>query len=95
MLTYYLPRGKVTKVKNLLADKQEEQEELEPEQVRPDEMVSHWHHVSHCQPGEDSFMNFNQNLTLALVSDSDKMDIAKMTPPVAQRTYWCLHIGGG
>ena len=44
MLTYYLPKEKVRKVKNLLANKEGEQDpELEP--VQPDEIVSHWHRV--------------------------------------------------
>lgn len=34
-------------------------------------------------------MTFIQNLTLALVSDIDKLSIAKMPPPVAQRTLRC------
>ena len=87
MLTYYLPKGKVTKVKNLLASKQEEQEGSESEPVRADEIVSHWHHVSHSPNWRIQFMTFIQNLTLALVSDVDKVSTTKMPPPVAQRTY--------
>lgn len=45
MLTYYLPKEKVRKVKNLLANKEEAQEP-EPEPDQADEIVSHWHHVS-------------------------------------------------
>ena len=45
MLTYYLPKEKVRKVKNLLANKGGE-EEPEPEPVQVDEIVSHWHRVS-------------------------------------------------
>jgi len=71
LLTYYLPKGKVIKVKNLLASKQEEQEGPEPEPVQADEVVSHWH----------------QNLTLALVSDVDKMNVTKMPPSVAQHMH--------
>lgn len=44
VLTYYLPKGKVRKVKNLLASEQEEQEQ-ESEPVQADEILSHWHHV--------------------------------------------------
>ena len=36
-------------------------------------------------------MTFIQNLTLALVSDTDKLSIAKMPPPVSQRTHWYLY----
>ena len=51
VLTYYLPKEKIRKVKNLLANKEGEQEpELEP--VQADEVISHWHHVSCCRdPG--------------------------------------------
>lgn len=31
-----------------------------------------------------------QNLTLALISDVDKLSIAKMPPPVSQRLCLCL-----
>ncbi|KAF9780224.1 cleft lip and palate associated transmembrane protein [Thelephora terrestris] len=69
-LTYYLPKGKIRKVKNLLGGKQEVREQgSEPEPA--DEIVSHWHH----------------NLTLALVSDTDKLNIAKIPPPVAQHVH--------
>jgi len=44
VLTYYLPKEKVRKVKNLLASKEGKQEP-EPEPVQADEIVSHWHHV--------------------------------------------------
>jgi hypothetical protein len=47
VLTYYLPKEKIRKVKNLLAGKEEEQEP-ESEPVQADEIVSHWHHVSYC-----------------------------------------------
>ena len=47
MLTYYLPKEKARKVKNLLASKQGEKE-LESEPVQEDEIISHWHHVSGC-----------------------------------------------
>ena len=47
MLTYYLPKEKVRKAKNLLGGKQEE--EPEHESVQQDEIVSHWHHVSGCR----------------------------------------------
>ena len=36
-------------------------------------------------------MTLIQNLTLALVSDTDKLGIAKMPPPVSQRMYWYLY----
>ncbi|KAF9651128.1 cleft lip and palate transmembrane 1 [Thelephora ganbajun] len=64
LLTYYLPKGKVRKVKNLLASKQEDQE-LEPEPAQADEI----------------------NLTLGLISDTDKLSITKMPPPVAQHIH--------
>ena len=47
VLTYYLPKEKVRKVKNLLAG-EEGNQETGPEPVQADEIVSHWHHVSHC-----------------------------------------------
>ena len=36
-----------------------------------------------------------QNLSLALVSDTDKLSITKMPPPVAQRTFLHLHCQAG
>ena len=46
-MTYYLPKEKVRKVKNLLANKEGEQDP-EPEPVQTDEIVSHWHRVGRC-----------------------------------------------
>ena len=44
MLTYYLPKEKVRKVKNLLGNKEGEQDP-EPGPVQADDIVSHWHRV--------------------------------------------------
>jgi len=89
VLTYYLPKEKVRKVKNLLSNKEGEQDP-EPEPVQIDEIVSNWHRVRAFDANRNcGLVTPFQNLTLALVSDSDKLSITKMPPPVAQRTFWC------
>lgn len=60
MLTYYLPKEKARKVKNLLANKQEEEPEAEP--IRADEIVSHWHHVGYCPDWRQHFYDFDPEL---------------------------------
>lgn len=46
MLTYYLPKLKVRKVKSLLKGSGEEQADSEEEKAEADEIASHWHQVS-------------------------------------------------
>lgn len=65
VLTYYLPKEKIRKVKNLLTSNHEGQE-LEPEPIQSDEIVSHWHHVSCGLAKRLRFHNLHPELDFSL-----------------------------
>ncbi|CAE6462956.1 unnamed protein product [Rhizoctonia solani] len=69
LLTRYLPRRKVRKVKSLLAgSKEEEVEEVEEEELEDKSPVSYWH----------------PNVTLTLISDFPHVPLTQLPPPVVE-----------
>ncbi|EPT03616.1 hypothetical protein FOMPIDRAFT_1141780 [Fomitopsis schrenkii] len=68
LLTRYLPKTKIRKVKNLLGGSREEEDDELEESQQDDVIVSHWH----------------PNLTLALVSDAAVLPVSKLPEPVAR-----------